>query len=152
MRCLVGIGQPLRGDDSVGHLFVDSFPSREGLKKCLVGDDVTRVFQALERCRLLIMVDAVQSGAPAGTLHRFDLLQPPASRPWRFSTHTLDPLEVVELARRLGRKLPERMILFGVEGCRFELGEALSEAVSASLQELGRRVEEELGHVSGHSR
>lgn len=151
MRCLVGIGQPLRGDDSVGHRFVQSFPDRSDLTKCLVGDDVTRVFEALERCRLLVMVDAVQSGAPAGTVHRFDLHQPPTSRPWRFSTHTLDPLDLVELARRLKRPLPERMVLFGVEGCRFELGDHLSPEVFASLQELSRRVEEELDHVSGDS-
>ena len=66
---------------------------------------------------------AVVSGAPPGTVHRFDAVSERAAcaRPPCRSTHALGLADAVELARALGR-LPRRLVVFGIEGAAFPLG------------------------------
>ena len=88
----------------------------------------------------MLLVDAVRSGAAPGTIHELDASSEPLPR-WRRSgsTHAVGLAEAIELARRLGR-LPEIVIVFGVEGVSWNLGEPLSGPVSGALPELVRAV------------
>ncbi len=140
---LVGIGKALRGDDAVGLVFLERYPERAGLERFCVGDDPLSLLEVMTEVRRAVLVDAVKSGSPAGTIHRFDLSQPPVSQSVRFSTHTLDPLQVLELGRRLGRSLPEQCTLFGVEIQDVTLGRGLSAEVERALPELTRLVDQE---------
>lgn len=71
-------------------------------------------------------------------------LSPPALSGLRFSSHSLSPLDAVTLARRLGRKMPAKLVLLGLEGAHYGRGAELSEAVRLALPELTRRLEREL--------
>jgi hydrogenase maturation protease len=88
-------------------------------------------------------VDAVASGAETGMVHRFDAIQ--QKLPVRFhggSTHGFGLGEAVELARALNQ-LPERLIVFGIEGKRFEVGSKLSTKVRRIVPHVVDRVLEE---------
>jgi hydrogenase maturation protease len=86
------------------------------------------------------LVDACVSGAPPGTVRRFDVSSSamPALAPG-FSTHGFGPAEAVELARALGR-LPRRTVVYTIEGASFETGASLSPEVAAAVAEVVRRL------------
>jgi hydrogenase maturation protease len=83
-----------------------------------------------------VVVDAAASGAPPGTIRRFDARagRLPA-RLMRSSTHALGVPEAIELARALGR-LPARVEVYAIEGARFTAGAELSPAVEQAVGEL----------------
>jgi len=84
----------------------------------------------------VIVVDAVSSGAPPGTIHRLDpLAEPIQTALSQGSTHALGLAEAIELARALGR-LPHRLTVYGIEGERFTAGDELSAPVRAAVAEL----------------
>ena len=81
----------------------------------------------------LWLVDAVSSGAPPGTVHRVDASHD--ELPEQFgggSTHHFSLGEAVAMARALGR-LPDHVVVFGVEGERFEIGDELTPEVAAAV-------------------
>jgi hydrogenase maturation protease len=91
------------------------------------------------------LIDAVASGAKPGTIHRVDAAERglPAGMP-AGSTHALGVAAAIELGRALGR-LPERLVLLGIEGARFEVGAALTPEVERAAEALARELRERLG-------
>jgi len=135
---VVGIGNPERGDDAVGliaarRLREASLPGVEVIELSGVGVDLLEAWSGhLE----VIIIDAVRSGAKVGTIHTFEAhLWPIPAEFFRSSTHTFCLAEAVELARAL-KLLPERLIVYGIEGERFEMGTRLSPSVEEALEEL----------------
>jgi hydrogenase maturation protease len=91
------------------------------------------------------VVDAVSSGAEPGTIHRVNAAAGPLpAELFAASTHHLGLPEAVELARALGR-LPTRLVVFGIEGARFDVGDEISAAAAAAAERVvgavGREVE-----------
>jgi hydrogenase maturation protease len=134
-RVLVGVGNAYRGDDGVGLAVTarlrGSVP--DGVEIVTCEQEASRVIDALEGRKAAIVVDAGSSGAPAGTLHRFDAAEGPVpARAFRSSTHAFGVGEAIELARALG-KLPPIVVVYGIEGAAFGAGEGLSDAVAAAV-------------------
>jgi hydrogenase maturation protease len=79
-------------------------------------------------------IDAVSSGADPGTVHRFDVSAEPLPTSLRgsTSTHALGLADAIELARTLGR-LPERVVVYGIEGRSFAAGDPVGAAVTAAV-------------------
>ena len=93
----------------------------------------------------VIVVDAVSSGAPPGTIHRLTPLSEPIPAALaQGSTHAFGLAETIELARTLDR-LPPRLTVYGIEGERFAAGQQLSPPVSAAVD----AVREELRRLLG---
>ena len=102
---------------------------------------------AWQDAQSVILVDAVQSGAAPGTIHRLDASSVPVpSRFFHYSTHAFSVAEAVELARALGQ-LPPRLILYGIEGRDFSSGEELSPEVAGAVNELIALVRQEIQNV-----
>ena len=64
------------------------------------------------------------------------------------STHGLGVSEAIELARAV-KRLPGRVVVYGVELGRLEAGEPLSLAVRRGVEEAAERVLAELGGSRG---
>ncbi len=104
----------------------------------------TSLIDAWDGAEALWLVDAVSSGAAAGTVHRLDAASselPPSL--FRASTHHVGLGETVELARVLGR-LPARTVLYGIEGGTFDVGETLSPAVAAAVPQVADALRAEI--------
>jgi hydrogenase maturation protease len=100
--------------------------------------------------RLAIVIDAVHSHeAPPGHVHWFDVgpegLELTESLP---STHGMGPGDAIGLGRALGR-LPERLVIYGIEGEEFGEGAALTPSVVAAIDEVVERVEREVDAARG---
>jgi hydrogenase maturation protease len=100
----------------------------------------TALLDAWERAALAIVVDATFGGGPAGAVRVLDATEQPLPAGFTgTSTHAFSLAQAIELGRALGR-LPERLMVVGIEGERFEAGARPGPAVSESLEPAAARV------------
>ena len=102
------------------------------------------LIEAWSGAREAVVVDAVRSGAPPGTIHRLDPGREriPAELA-RGSTHALGLAEAVELGAALGR-LPPRLLVYGIEGASFGAGRGLTPRVEQAVEQLVAELSEAL--------
>jgi hydrogenase maturation protease len=141
---VIGVGNALRGDDGAGLEVVRSLASRARALAIEVREQEGEALGLLEQwdgAAAAVLVDAIHSGAPAGTIHRVDASAEaiPARLESSSSTHAVGVGEAVELARALGR-LPPATILYGIEGARFDTGSPISAEVQAVIPALAEAV------------
>jgi hydrogenase maturation protease len=135
-RLIIGVGNVYRGDDALGHILARYL---RGKFPCCVkildrDSDMVSVIDLLNCVERCILIDAVCSGAKPGTIFRY--LAHRDNIPvkfFRYSTHALSIAEYVEIARGLGY-LPEYLVIYGVEGRRFDLGAGLSPEVKMAMR------------------
>jgi hydrogenase maturation protease len=141
----VCLGSPFRGDDAVGPAVAERLRAA-GAAVLDCADEPTRLLDLWDGVDTVVVVDALSSGAPAGTLHRIDAGQDgPLPRDLRLaSTHAMGIADALELGRALGRA-PRRVVVLGVEGECFGMGEAMTAAVAGALDALVAAVLDELG-------
>lgn len=150
---VIGIGNDYRRDDAAGRSVARRLktwapPGAEILEETGEG---TALLEAWRGAEDVFLIDAVQSGAPPGTLHRIDVsTEPLPASLFRHSTHAFGIAEAVELARVL-HQLPPRLIIYGIEGERFDTGVGLSPAVEKAVAEVVARLREEIGTRSSHA-
>jgi hydrogenase maturation protease len=91
----------------------------------------------------LVLVDAVASGAPPGTLHRWRWPSARLDGLRAGSTHQLGPAAALALADALGL-LPPEVVALGVEVDGTRAGDGLGAAVAAALPALVAAVRAEV--------
>ena len=139
----VCLGSRYRGDDAVGPCVAERLRDA-GVRLLECADEPTRLLDDWEGLELLVVVDAVVTGAPAGTIHHVELGDGPLPRDLRLaSTHAVSVADALELGRTLGRA-PHRVVVLGVEGRAFGMGDELTPAVAAALDEVVAAALEEL--------
>ena len=142
---MIGIGNSYRGDDAAGVLAarrlkdagIDSFTVLEH------SGEGASLMETWKGADAVILIDAVSSASPPGTIHRLEPLNNPLpAQMFQSSTHAFSLPQAIEMARALD-DLPAALIVFGIEGQNFHAGTELSPEVSNALPELVRRVLEE---------
>jgi hydrogenase maturation protease len=132
---LIGVGNPFRGDDGVGSVVIRRLRSQilPGFTIMEETGDGAELLEAWQGASAVILVDAVQSGAAPGTIHRIDATTEKLPK-WfsHCSTHAFGVAEAVELARTMG-ELPPSLVIYGIEGLDFSAGTSLSPEVAASV-------------------
>ena len=104
----------------------------------------TGLLDAFDGVGKLWVIDAVSSGAAPGTIHRLEAgSQELPAELFRTSTHHLGLAEAVELGRALGR-LPADVVVFGIEGGKFDPGDSLTPEVDRAVAEVARQIGEEV--------
>ncbi|MBG0811336.1 hydrogenase maturation protease [Methylosinus sp. H3A] len=141
-RIVLCIGNPDRGDDSIGRrvaALLRSAMAELEVVECI--GEATLVLDALEGALVAIIVDASLSGAAPGTVRRFDLHgeRPALSGDIGWSSHGFGLAEAIGLARALGG-LPPVCVLFAIEGVSFAPGAALSAGAAAGAAEAARLI------------
>jgi hydrogenase maturation protease len=134
---VIGLGNVLLGDDAIGPLVTAHLQARfhipAGVEVLDLGTPGLNLQPYLHDRSALVLVDAIRSSAPAGTIERYDrddlMRRPP---PPRVSPHDLglkESLRLAELAE--GRPIP--VTLVGVVVERTAQGEAMGPSVAAAL-------------------
>ncbi|MGP0628909.1 hydrogenase maturation protease [Nitrospina sp. 32_T5] len=140
---VLGIGNLWRGDDAAGRHAAQRLAKQISSPAVTVREvegEGAAVMEALEAPDAAVLIDAVESGATPGTVHRWDVsAESMNARFLRCSTHNFSVHDAVEMARALG-KLPPRVVVFGIEGKAFSPGQGMSPEVEASLDELAAQV------------
>lgn len=128
-------GNPSRGDDALGPLFVEHFSALAarhpewGAVECLT-DFQLQVEHALDlqgRRRVLFVDASVDAPAPC-TLARIE-----AARDDSFTTHAMSPQAVLKVFAEIDDGEPPPCWLLAIRGERFELGEDLSAGAGENL-------------------
>jgi hydrogenase maturation protease len=145
-KLVVGIGNDLRGDDGVGLIVVRSLQklSLPDVGVVELNNDVFGLLEHLQGYGEAIIIDAIHSGSRPGTIHRFDASNHalPGIHSQR-STHGINLASILELARSQGT-LPQRVLVYGIEGESFEYGSTLAPQVELSVNRLVDTVRHEL--------
>jgi hydrogenase maturation protease len=159
MRVLIaGVGNVLRGDDGFGVEVL------RRLERDLAGADGVRFFesgiagvglvqQLLDGYDALVILDALDRGAPPGTVFvlvpEVGAVGAPGGERQAIDLHQADPEGVLHMAAALG-VLPRQVRIVGCQlaACD-ELGAGLSEPVRAAVPEAVRRVWELLAAWKG---
>lgn len=142
---VVGIGQPLGGDDAVGlavaeRLRTDGIPARS------VTDGAALV-DALAGSERAVIIDAVAGGGPAGTvlhLRGDELCARAGAVP--VSSHGLSVADAVAVARALGGAAEAHLIGIAIEppaGAATSLSAAVAAAVETAAARVRALVEDE---------
>ena len=132
---LIGVGNRDRGDDAAGPLVCDRVRAR-------LGDGAVRTFVCegsildlalhWEHDDDVIIVDAMQPGTEPGRIVTVDASTNPLPTPDAISTHEIDVTVAIELARAIGR-MPERLLLIGIEAAQSDWRTAPSAPVDAAI-------------------
>jgi hydrogenase maturation protease len=154
---VVGLGNPILGDDGVG------WRVAERLRGTLDDPDVAvlclslgglSLVEHLAGYRQAVIVDAMTTGAPPGTLHCFDAgaAEEPGAQ-HTASVHDLSLASALALGRQLGLDLPGKVRVVGVEAApEFEFGEALSGPVQRAIPAVTSEVLDWLVRRAGEER
>ncbi len=146
---IVGLGQTLRGDDAVGleavRLWERSYPATAGqswLRVEYAESPGLTLLSLLEGADVALLVDAVQSGAPPGTLHFLDEADWSAFLQGAASAHGWGVAETLAIGRQSGVvDLPARIVLLGIEIGQVEVGADLSPALRETLPRVAHEIE-----------
>jgi hydrogenase maturation protease len=142
---VLGLGNEYRSDDAVGLMVARRIKSLN-LKNTIVSEESgegANLMEAWRNAGTVIIVDAVSSGSEPGTIHRFvaDSQRIP-SKFFHFSSHSFGVAEAIELARSL-HQLPEHLVVYGIEGGKFDAGVGLSFEVEQAVGEVVNRIRHE---------
>lgn len=149
---ILGLGNPLITDDSVGLRVAAELRGRLADRKDVeVDEDYWGGLRLMERMvgyDRAIVIDAIQTGAPPGTIHHLRVSSMPTQR--SASAHDVNLPTALALGRQAGEKLPadEDILLVGIEAddiltfgeeCTPPVQAAIPLAVAAVLEALDRR-------------
>jgi hydrogenase maturation protease len=130
------------GDDSAGVEVVERLirAGVEGCQFCFMPSGGVGLLEVFASADLVLFIDAVISGAAAGTIHLIPLPSPEVCprEIGSLSSHGWGLLETFELARALGRPVPRAMLL-GVEIGEVAPGAGRSPAVARALSVIVER-------------
>jgi hydrogenase maturation protease len=135
---LLGLGNPIVSDDSVGlrvsAILKEKLSGREDVE---VSEDFwggLRLMERLAGYERAIVIDAICTGAPPGTLHR--LTPDDIGTQRSASAHDVNLATALEFGRKAGVSLPanSRIILIGIEAEDIlNFGEHCTPAVEAAI-------------------
>jgi hydrogenase maturation protease len=147
---IIGIGQSLRGDDAVGLAAVRLWQETYQVRSVHLNVQVELtelpgigLLGLLEGARVAILVDALHSGARAGSVYVLTENQLETFNNGSRSAHGWGVAETLSLGRKLmPSALPGKLILIGIEAGQLILGERLSPEVESALPEVTRLIEQ----------
>jgi hydrogenase maturation protease len=134
---ILGVGNPLLGDDAVGIFAVQALQQRDDLPPYVTvidgGTDGLGLIPVMEPYRRVILVDAVPMGLEPGTIRRFTWNEVKLNARQRmFSLHEAGMTEALFLAETLNC-LPPEVVFYGVQPHNMEWDQPMSEAVRCAL-------------------
>ena len=139
---VVGCGNTNRGDDAAG-LLVARYLRTLGVQAQEQSGEALALIESWKGAQQeqeVILVDAVVTGAPPGTVTVWDARTAPVIGDfYRCSTHSFGVAEAVELARILDL-LPPRLLIYGIEAKQFEVGSEPSPEVLCAIEEVAQRI------------
>ena len=140
---IIGCGNLDRGDDAAGLLVAQRL--RElGVEALELSGEGLSLIETWSGADEVILIDAVVTGSPPGKITIWDARQRGLVGDFfRCSTHAFGVAEAVELARILDR-LPGRLLIYGIEGARFEMGSRPQPAVLKAVEQVAQEIVHEV--------
>lgn len=155
---VVGLGHEMHGDDEIGLEIVRCWVEKygediPGTKTVLLESPGLNLLGLIAGLDAAILVAAIRGGAPPGTVQ---IIKDEVLTTCEGSSRQLggwSAAETLSLGRHLAPEdLPEKLVLIGIEGAAFGLGEGLSPAVRAAIPEALRALNLALKEIKWKNR
>ena len=128
---IIGCGNRQRMDDGAGALVAERL-RKAGIAAEVQSGGAFELVASWNQQEWLILIDAVVTGAPCGTVHVWEGHPPQLPYTRQFSSHGFGLAEAFRLGQILDC-LPERITVYGIEGDQFGMGERVSPEVLAAV-------------------
>ncbi len=142
---ILGVGNLLMADEGVGVRAIEALEASRLLPKELRiidgGTSTNELLGDLEDLELLVIVDAVVSRKPPGSIIYMEGHEIPSAFSNKLSPHQHGINDLLARLQLLGRA-PARVVMFGVVPHRIELGLELSPVVAAAVPTVCGRIVE----------
>ena len=138
-RIVIGVGNRDRGDDACGIAVAEQVT---GTTSYAVPSGAMDLYELWTAHDSVVIVDAMRSGATAGTVRHFDVSTTPLPSESFASTHSFGPAAGIAIARALGW-LPASTEVIGIEVGDLAVGSGMSEPVRAAVEDIAA----ELSHA-----
>jgi hydrogenase maturation protease len=149
---VLGLGNPLMGDDGLGVAAVECLREEWELSGDVdLVDGGTwgmNLLPLIETADRVILMDAIRSGVAPGTLTVLERRDLPRYFSLKLSPHQIDLREVLALAELRGA-LPDDLVAIGIEPQRIEMDVDLSPVVRAGMYKVVDLVVDRL-EAAGH--
>lgn len=147
---ILGVGNVLMSDEGLGVHAVMALEQGYDFApnvRCVDGGTSTQeLLGDLEDLDQLIVLDAVNSHSPPGTMVRLEGAEVPQAFTTKFSPHQVGIADLLAMLTFTGHA-PKRVLVLGVEPAVLQLGMTLSPVVAARIPELCTQVLAELGKL-----
>ena len=129
---IVGIGNTLKGDDGAGSLICQQLKGKIYAELIDAGTVPENYIQPIikKAPQNLLIIDAIDFGAPAGTIRIF---RPEQLDPSVISTHALSPRLFVSMIRQ---SIEVDVYFVGIQPAQIGLGQSISGQVSQAIRRL----------------
>ncbi len=150
---IIGIGNPLRQDDSIGILLLEKLKQKktelpEKIDFIDGGSGGMVILHYIAGFDQVFLIDAVDFGGKTGELRVFqkdDVVSKKSDM--NLSTHEADFLKILGLSKELN-ELPENLFIFGVQpknvGFGHELSEEITQKIDFLLDEILKNIKEKI--------
>lgn len=136
---ILGIGNTILSDEGVGvraaEALLERFDLPEGVEVIDGGTAGMELLEPLSNLDLLIVLDAVTRGQPAGSLVKLSGQEVPVFFRSKLSPHQISICDVLASLEFIGDK-PKDMVLIGVEPASLELGLELTPGLAIKVPEM----------------
>ena len=145
---IIGIGSPF-GEDNISWQVIDLLKKSPHLKNQSQPLSIEqydrpglRLLDLMANAQMVILIDAVVTGQPVGTLHR---LQKKEIQEFKciFSTHDLGIAQTLKIGEALNM-LPQEILLYGIEIDPDNRNTDLTEVLHLAIQETAKRILQEI--------
>lgn len=144
---IIGIGNTLYTDEGVGvHIMPYLEEALSGFNNVELLEGATdgmRLLEPVEEADYLIIIDAINAGKPGGEMITIRQEEIPRYYGVKMSVHQVGFQEVLFAADLRGR-LPEEMVMFGIQPDSLDLHIGLSDKVKGKLPDLVASVVEQV--------
>lgn len=144
---VIGLGNPLMGDDGLGLAVLAELRARYALPEAVElvdgGTWGMNLLPIIEDANDLILIDAIDADQPAGTFVRLEADRLPRYLATKISAHQIDLRDVLGLAELRGT-LPPATVALGLQPESIELRNSLSAALRRGVATLADEVVLEL--------
>lgn len=136
---VLGIGNLLLSDEAVGCRCVEELERRYTLPpevQCVDGGTAGyELLPLIQDAEALIIIDALTDGRPPGTVVLVEDSEVPRLMQTRTSPHQIGISEILATAQ-MTDKMPQRLLLFGIEPKTLEVALGLSPEVSQAMEKV----------------
>jgi hydrogenase maturation protease len=144
---VIGLGNPLMGDDGLGIAVLERLRARYVLPAAVElvdgGTWGLNLLPVIEDAQVVILIDAIDAGVAPGTPVRIERARLPRYLATKISPHQVDLRDVLGLAELRGT-LPDDTVAVGLQPQSIALGDGLSPVLERALDAMTATVLEEL--------
>jgi len=145
---VLGLGNPLMGDEGIGNELVELLKSTSdqcsGVDFIDAGTGGMSLLYHFENRKKAIIIDCAFMGETPGTVKRFTPEEvKTVKKLTHLSLHEVDILKVIELAKQLNQ-CPEEIIFYAIQPDKVEQQHHLSKTLQKKLSQYAKQIQTEL--------